>query len=212
MELTQSSNITKNNGRLRLLAATGLKINNASRDFPSMPSLPKAHFPLIDNLADEVRALEEDLRWLADNDCDFDIECQSCPGVIGLDFESLLRILMALIGISVQEMSYQPKKAVRHRMRLAVGRSGTKFLATPCQKDAARRDNVTLTFRDNGPGIPLSDLSTIFDANRGLHHPRQRYAKLSLVRDLVARGQGEVRVVSRLGLGTRFDIEFPVLS
>jgi signal transduction histidine kinase len=193
-----------------------------------------AHFPLVGNLGDEVLALEDDLRSLAGSDSDLGIECHSCYGIIGLDFNSLLRLLMALMDNSVEEMLLYGRKAKRHRIRISVGWSnGAGSIASP-SPSGLKREKVMLVFRDNGPGISSSDLPTVFDQNPGgtiqiqessldsssfqesqdavLDAALPRYARLSIVRDLVESGSGRVRVVSRYGLGTRFNIEVPILK
>src|SRR5271170_1669478 len=48
-------------------------------DYTFIPTLPKARFPLINNLASQVLALEDDLRWLVGNDSAFDVHCRIVP-------------------------------------------------------------------------------------------------------------------------------------
>ncbi|HEV8487180.1 MAG TPA: ATP-binding protein [Blastocatellia bacterium] len=72
-------------------------------------------------------------------------------------------------------------------------------------------DRLVVTFRDNGPGIPDDVVSKIFDPffttkkvgdGTGLG--------LSIVHGIIERHGGEIRVETRIGVGTTFVVELPL--
>ena len=72
-----------------------------------------------------------------------------------------------------------------------------------------------LAVEDTGPGIPAADLPRIFERFfRGdptlSRESRGSGLGLSIVRNLVGRLGGRIAVRSRPGLGTRFEVDFPV--
>ena len=78
-------------------------------------------------------------------------------------------------------------------------------------------DTVAIAVEDDGPGIPPSDRERVFERFTRLDDSRTRHEGgsglgLAVVRSIVTRHHGQVRVDdSPLG-GARFVAEFPVVS
>ncbi len=70
---------------------------------------------------------------------------------------------------------------------------------------------VSMSVEDNGVGIPLEDLSKIFDPffSRRADNAQGTGLGLSITRTLMERYQGRMKVDSQLGQGSRFTITFP---
>ena len=79
-----------------------------------------------------------------------------------------------------------------------------------------RRDGIAVvSFRDTGTGIPTEDLDRIFDRFARADPGRSRHTGgfglgLSIVRAIVEAHDGEVHVVSTVGVGTTFELELPL--
>ncbi len=71
-----------------------------------------------------------------------------------------------------------------------------------------KNDQALLEVSDTGPGIPAGAQEKIFDASYStkIGHPG---LGLSIVRSLLQRSGGEIRLVNRPGLGTTFRLAFP---
>ncbi|GGW97842.1 aerobic respiration two-component sensor histidine kinase ArcB [Alteromonas halophila] len=84
---------------------------------------------------------------------------------------------------------------------------------------ATRPDNdkslVTFVIEDTGVGIPEEELDKIFAMYYQVDHPDHQSATgtgigLAICRQMVDLMQGDIRVSSQVGKGTRFEIELPV--
>jgi signal transduction histidine kinase len=80
-----------------------------------------------------------------------------------------------------------------------------------------RGATATVSFRDTGTGIPERDLERIFERFARADPARSRHTGgfglgLSIVRAIVEAHAGTVRVHSRVGEGTTFEIELPLLA
>lgn len=77
----------------------------------------------------------------------------------------------------------------------------------------AVNNKVEINVRDTGIGIPSDKLELIFDRFRQADHPNTRYKGsgigLSLVKSLVEKHKGSIRVNSKEGIGTEFTIQLP---
>ena len=79
-----------------------------------------------------------------------------------------------------------------------------------------RRDGTAVvSFRDTGTGIPDEDLDRIFDRFARADPGRSRHTGgfglgLSIVRAIVEAHLGTIHVVSRVGVGTTFEIDLPL--
>lgn len=74
---------------------------------------------------------------------------------------------------------------------------------------------VTITFADNGPGIPLEDQAHIFERFYRVHKDRSRVAGgtglgLSIVKHIVQAHGGDVSVTSTPGAGASFEMRVPL--
>jgi len=190
-------------------------------------------FPPIDDLADELLAMESPLRALAGPDVRLEIECAPCAGQLSLNSEALLRILFNLVANSVEAMRHQPASRRRKFIRISAQRGGgASFLDGADESSTSQfAPTVLLSIRDNGPGIAPAHLPRIFepgfstrpfsiDSGRGAdpsndsrpsrNDGRPSGRGLAIVRRLVESAGGTVRAVSSHGFGARFDIELPV--
>ena len=79
-----------------------------------------------------------------------------------------------------------------------------------------RRDGMAaVSFRDTGTGIPTEDLDRIFDRFARADPGRSRHTGgfglgLSIVRAIVEAHDGEVQVMSTVGVGTTFEMDLPL--
>ena len=83
--------------------------------------------------------------------------------------------------------------------------------------DASRRTPLVLRVSDTGHGIPADILPHIFESgfstkSTAQHSKSGRGYGLAIVRELTLAAGGSVRVRSRIGHGTCFTLELPVLS
>ncbi len=80
-------------------------------------------------------------------------------------------------------------------------------------------DNAILTVEDTGVGIPEASISQIFERFYRVDKARSRQTGgsglgLAIVRDMVQRNRGQIRVESAVGSrsGTTFTVEFPIFD
>ena len=79
------------------------------------------------------------------------------------------------------------------------------------------KDNAVLQIRDTGMGIPKESLEHIFERFYRVDKARARKSGgsglgLSIVRNMVERNQGTIKVESTVGAGTTFTLVFPVFD
>jgi len=195
---------------------------------------PQIHpFPPVEDLAEELHALESPLRALAGPDVRLEVECAPCAGQLGLNAEALLRILFNLVSNAVEAMRDRAVSNRRKFIRISAQRGGgASFLgrdddAPDGPGTAQVAPTVLLSIRDNGPGIDSGDLPRVFepgfstrtgcrsdspsnDSRSPRRDGRPSGHGLAIVRRLVESAGGTVRAVSAFGFGTRFDIELPL--
>ena len=75
--------------------------------------------------------------------------------------------------------------------------------------------NAIINISDTGVGIPEESLAHIFERFYRVDKARSRSTGgsglgLSIVRNLIERNNGQIRVTSKLGEGTEFTITFPI--
>ena len=78
-------------------------------------------------------------------------------------------------------------------------------------------DNAVIRVKDTGMGIPQESLSHIFERFYRVDKARSRSTGgsglgLSIVRNIVKRNNGEIRVSSTVGEGTEFTLSFPIFD
>jgi signal transduction histidine kinase len=143
-----------------------------------------------------------------------EIESRPCAGRLALHAEDLLRILFNLVANAVEALASLPVELGRQPLLRITAQRGGAASFLPGHKQSGVQ-TVLLSVRDNGPGIDARHLPHIFDAGfstrRGDEDESPRGLGLAIVRRLVGGAGGAVRAVSPSGLGTRFDIELPVL-
>lgn len=73
---------------------------------------------------------------------------------------------------------------------------------------------LSLTFNDHGAGIKKSDMDKIFERyQRGVNHRREGMGLgLYLVKNIIEKHRGEVKVKSRINKGTLVEIKLPVVA
>jgi len=202
---------------LRVVGEAGLRLVEAlagpARGLGSNPRWPlrRRPFPGIEDLGAEVLAMQTSLRALAGPAVELEVECAPCAGLLALNAEELLRILFNLVANSVEAMGAPGAASRRALLRITAQRGGGgSFLS-----GGDGIDTVVLSVRDTGPGIAAKDLERIFDpgfSTRAGCGEAPRGLGLAIVRQLVEGAGGAVRAVSSPGLGTRFDIDLPVLA
>ncbi|AXC10839.1 Multi-sensor signal transduction histidine kinase [Acidisarcina polymorpha] len=212
---------------LRVVGTTGARLIEALAAPASGPrSLLARHAaPAVVDLASEVFGMEALLGSLAGPGVRLEVECDSCPGELGLNAEDLLRILFNLVtnAIEASQMSapedYAGASGKRRYIRITVQRGGGASFLPRRNKPNVRPETVVLSVRDNGPGIDGDVLPNIFaqgfSTRKAVSHAGTRSTRglgLFIVRELVEAAGGAVRAVSTPGVGTRFDIELPILS
>ena len=87
-------------------------------------------------------------------------------------------------------------------------RISTKLARVPLGDD--RRDYVRVRVGDNGAGMPPEVLNRIFDPFFTTKGDRGTGLGLPQVHSLMQQAGGLIRVHSKVGKGTRFDLFFPV--
>ena len=78
-------------------------------------------------------------------------------------------------------------------------------------------DNAVLTVADTGMGIPEDAIGHVFERFYRVDKARSRATGgsglgLSIVRTIVQRNRGEIRVSSEIGKGTTFAVTFPAFD
>ncbi|MBE9228417.1 sensor histidine kinase [Phormidium sp. LEGE 05292] len=127
-------------------------------------------------------------------DLQLKIECDRAPNQIETDIFRLQQILTNLLS-----------NAVRYTDR--------GFIQLECLNDADNRWSIIIS--DTGIGIPQKDLTRIFEPfTRASSNPHRRDEQstglgLAIVARLIKILQGEIKVVSQLGIGSTFTITFP---
>jgi signal transduction histidine kinase len=72
------------------------------------------------------------------------------------------------------------------------------------------KESIAVTLSDNGPGLPESDLKGIFEPfSNFATNTGSTNLSLAITYALVQQIGGGIRIDSRLGIGTRFDIRIP---
>jgi signal transduction histidine kinase len=213
----------------RLIDALASAEQPATIPSPGSPScsfmLRTAHpFAGIQNLALELEEMRPLLAALAGREVRFEMECTPCPGELGISSEDLLRILFNLVANAVEAINVEthspqecPLRPTRF-LRITAQRGGASRLLSRIRSSSEGPQTVLLSVRDSGPGIDPCQLAKIFDPGfstrdaSGLSADRPRGLGLSIVKQLVEQAGGIIRAVSSTGLGTRFDIELPLLD
>jgi PAS domain S-box-containing protein len=120
--------------------------------------------------------------------------------------------IMLITNLSKQPLKINMQKnllkaALFHIMRNAIEATprGGKVTVTTSQTE----DNVILTISDTGSGINKEDIEKIFDPFFSTKQYRFGMG-LSLVKQIVSEHLGEISVESELGVGTTFEITFPI--
>jgi signal transduction histidine kinase len=78
-------------------------------------------------------------------------------------------------------------------------------------KTERNESHLTISIKDSGKGIPEEDLPKIFDPFYTTKDPQKGTGLgLFIVSQIVHRHKGEMKVESKVGVGTTFFITFPV--
>lgn len=128
---------------------------------------------------------------------DVNIECDlsaDCPILIYED--DLYQIIFNLV-----------ENGIKYNIR-----GGTLYLTLHRQTD-----NVVIKIRDTGVGIPEDSIDHIFERFYRVDKARSRSTGgsglgLSIVRNMVDRNHGTIRVTSEVGKGTEFTLTFPIFE
>ena len=135
------------------------------------------------------------------------LEAEGGARPVRLTGEDLTRILVNLVKNAAEAMPEGGSIRLGLRERLSA-------------KGAV--ESLTLTVEDNGPGVPLAALDTIFDSGytpraNGSSGQTERQAGhrglgLSITRSIVEAAGGSIHAVDLVPSGARFEIHLPVRS
>jgi signal transduction histidine kinase len=161
----------------------------------------------ISDLAAELRATRNLLSALAGPSIAVTLEAEGGARPVRLTGEDLTRILVNLVKNAAEAMPEGGSIRLGLRERLSA-------------KGAV--ESLTLTVEDNGPGVPLAALDTIFDSGyttraNGSSGQNERQAGhrglgLSITRSIVEAAGGSIHAVDLVPSGARFEIHLPVRS
>jgi len=160
-----------------------------------LPSLP------IENLAAELTANRNLLAALAGPAIGLTVETEGGASPVRLTGEDLTRVLVNLVKNAAEAMP---------------GGGAIELTLT----GGAERAGVTLAIADNGPGIPVSSIESVFASGyttRGRAtadgpgwHGAHRGLGLSITRSIVEAAGGQISASNLPQGGARFEIELPV--
>ena len=169
-----------------------------ARRWDLMPALP------IDNLAAELMANRNLLAAMAGPTVALTVDAVGGALPVKLTGEDLTRVLVNLVKNAAEAMPAGGRVQLNLREHPAVsGGAGVLLLAID----------------DNGPGIPVGSLETIFAAGFSTQPPSlnsagwpaaHRGLGLSITKSIIESGDGHIAAVNRSPTGARFEIELPV--
>ena len=181
-------------GRRPVQSATEAQARQARR-WELLPALP------IDNLAAELMANRNLLAALAGPSIALTVDAESGALPVRLTGEDLTRVLVNLVKNAAEAMP---------------GGGAIELTLT----GGAERAGVTLAIADNGPGIPVSSIESVFASGyttRGRAtadgpgwHGAHRGLGLSITRSIVEAAGGQISASNLPQGGARFEIELPV--
>jgi len=184
----------------------GIEVASASNQgrvhrWDLMPAEP------ISDLAAELRATRNLLSALAGPSIAVTLEAEGGARPVRLTGEDLTRILVNLVKNAAEAMP--EGGSIRLGLRERASGGGL---------DGA----VTLSVEDNGPGVPLGALNSIFDSGyttraSGSSGQNERQAGhrglgLSITRSIVEAAGGSIHAANLVPTGARFEIVLPVRS
>lgn len=134
------------------------------------------------------------------------------PQWINADRRRLAQILGNLLSNAVK---YTEEGEIELRARLRVLKSSASSPRAQCADAAAQRASLCISVRDTGPGIAPSERKRLFQPfAQGRHEATARGSGLGLAiaRGLARRMGGDIRVTSRPGVGSRFELCLPLAA
>ena len=133
------------------------------------------------------------------------------------DYAPLAEEAELTLGFTADPAVLPARYAKRFWRRIVVNLVGNALKFTPAggriEVRLARAGNrLRLSVTDTGVGMSAGELRRVFERFRqGAHDQRGSGIGLALVRELVARLDGDIAVESRPGAGTTFRVELPLL-
>lgn len=163
-----------------------------------LSSVEKYDFELQTEKVDTKALIEDVCQRMSGKAMKFQIELSHDlveAHILG-DKESLMQIFINLIDNGIKYNVPEGKVSISSRIE---------------------KDNVYIEIQDTGIGIPADDRSRVFEAFYTVSKDRAKSTGgtglgLSLVRELVNKQRGEIRILDKVGKGTTFLIEFPLVS
>jgi signal transduction histidine kinase len=160
----------------------------------------------IENLAAELLAIRNLLAALAGPAIAVTVDAVGGAQPVRLNAEDLTRVLVNLVKNAAEAMSQGGRIHLGLRERRVEG----------AKRSEAR---LILTMEDNGPGIPVADLDSIFASGFTTHTNESRMGGspgahrglgLSITRSILEAAGGRIQASNRVPTGARFEIELPI--
>ncbi len=180
----------------------------------------KESLEAITNLSTRLGRLIGDLLDLARADAGFGVE-HAPTNLMSLAEDVHLEVVaiagnteIELLGDSSLKAQLDPNR-VRQVIRNLV-QNALKAGSSQITVEIAKEDNLArVSVQDNGSGIAAEHLSKLFDRFYRVDTSRDRAAGgsglgLSIVKWIVEAHNGSIAVSSEIGVGTRFDVRFPI--
>ena len=111
--------------------------------------------------------------------------------------------------VSLDTAAY--RRILNNLIQNAVSHSGASAISVGVEE---KKDSVEIWVKDNGRGIPAEELDHIFDRLYKCDPARMGKGSglgLSIVEQLVRLQNGDIRVMSEVGKGTRFLLDFKLV-
>ena len=176
--------------RLDLIRAEGLRCGNIVKNLLLFARGSSAHFQenRLREIVDRAVSLVHHHTELAGIDTSVDIDIQ--PGTLVCDFDQLLQAMIALLMNAIEAMPHGGKLTI----------SATN-----------QKENVLLSVRDSGPGIPDDIKDKIFEPFFSTKNDNKGVGLgLAVVYGIVQRHRGKIWVETPPSGGTTFQILLPL--
>lgn len=111
--------------------------------------------------------------------------------------------------VSLDTAAY--RRILNNLIQNVVSHSGASAISVGVEE---KKDSVEIWVKDNGRGIPAEELDHIFDRLYKCDPARMGKGSglgLSIVEQLVRLQNGDIRVMSEVGKGTRFLLDFKLV-
>ena len=193
---------------------------------PMDPETMKEFVGDIGNEADRLNRMSQKLLNLAKTDDHADIDCEII--YILPTIEKVCRMLQAVaaeqqISIKIdnqKDSTILMQEDDLYQIIFNLVENGIKYNkpgGTLAISISAENDLAVIKIEDTGVGIPEESIEHVFERFYRVDKARSRSTGgsglgLSIVRNMVERNKGEIRIFSQLGVGTTFILSFPIFD